>query len=103
MNMRIEDATCDDAFVSGHARLMPFLTAIGRKHLSNVLTENLTDMSCVKRLHTDGILTSAPLKGAFPIKKEAKLGELGVERISSHCVVSSMRKPVFAEDEKEKK
>ena len=83
----------DDAFVSGYARTLPFITAWGRKMLSNIITENQNIH--IIRVHTDSILCSAPLtKTPVPNKKEAGLGELGYEGYYPHCVVKNMAKPI---------
>ena len=84
---------CDNAFVSGFARLMPFLTAFARNMISDLIIENVDDVNCVKRIHTDSILSSVPLKNIFPNKKDAKLGDLGYEGYYKHCLVKNMRQP----------
>lgn len=90
--MKIETVKCDDIFISGYARLMPFITSQGRKMLSNLITNNV-DVDSVKRIHTDSILSSVPLKNTFPNKVDAKLGELGYEGYYESCIVKNMRKP----------
>ena len=89
-----ETEKTEDVFMTGFARIMPFITAHGRKMVRDVIRENNIDLDCIKRIHTDGIVTSVPFKKEYPNKKDAKLGELGYEGCSEHCVVKNMGKPV---------
>ncbi len=90
--IKYETVTFENAFVSGFARIMPFITAQGRKMLSNLITENL-DPKNVIRVHTDSILSTVPLKNKYPNKKDAQLGDFGYEGYYEHCVVKNMAKP----------
>jgi hypothetical protein len=88
-----ETEKLDDFFLSGFARIAPFLTAKGRQMMCNIIRDNC-EPEDVKRIHTDGIITSVALKGLFPNKKEAKLGELGYEGYCDNCVVKNMASPI---------
>ena len=61
--------------------------------MCNIIRDNC-EPEDVKRIHTDGIITSVALKGLFPNKKEAKLGELGYEGYCDNCVVKNMASPI---------
>ena len=44
-------------FKTKYARLAPFLTSAGRSMISKYISDNFDDISDVKRIHTDGLLT----------------------------------------------
>lgn len=88
-----ETEKTDDYFMTGFARISPFITAKGRQMMANLIRDNI-DVDCCVRIHTDGIITSKPLKNTFPNKKDAKLGELGYEGYCNHCVVKNMATPI---------
>jgi hypothetical protein len=90
MMLKVVDRT--DAFVSGFARIAPFITAQGRKMIADIIRDNV-DVDCVKRIHTDSILSSVPLNGEFKNKADALLGELGYEGYCEDCEVVNMGKP----------
>lgn len=87
-----ETEKSDDLFVSGFARIMPFITAKGRQMMANLIAENI-DVDSVVRIHTDGIITSGPLKNKVPNKKDAYLGQIGVEGYCDDCEVVNMASP----------
>jgi len=90
---RIDVIQTDNMFVSGFARIGPFITAQGRKMISNLITNNLDDLNCVKRVYTDSIVSSVPLKNKFPNKEDADIGELGYEGYTKQCNVINLRCP----------
>jgi len=61
-SVKYETVKHDNIFVSGFARISPFLTAAARSKMANLILENVDDISCIKRIHTDGIISSVPLK-----------------------------------------
>ena len=91
--VKYETNKADDMFVNGLARISPFLTAQARSTMAHILTENLDDLTSVKRIHTDGFITSCPLKKVFPNKKDTQMGELGFEGRAERVVVKNMRDP----------
>mgnify|MGYP005653402247 FL=1 len=91
--VKYETNKADDMFVNGLARISPFLTAQARSTMAHILTENLDDLTSVKRIHTDGFITSCPLKKVFPNKKDTQMGEVGFEGRAEKVVVKNMRDP----------
>ena len=89
--VRYETNKADDMFMNGLARISPFLTAQARSTMAHILIDNLDDLTCVKRIHTDGFITSCPLKKAFPNKNDTQIGELGFEGRAERVVVKNMR------------
>ena len=89
---KYETESLDDLFVSGYARVSPFLTAKARQTMSDMIRSNC-DLDSVVRVHTDGIITSTPLKNTFKNKADALLGELGYEGFCEDCTVVNMGKP----------
>jgi hypothetical protein len=90
--VRYETEKLDDMFVSGYARVSPFLTAKARQIMADMIRDNC-DVDSVLRIHTDGIITSESLKNKVPNKKDAKLGKLGYEGMCQDCEIVNMRKP----------
>ena len=89
---KYETESLDDLFVSGYARVSPFLTAKARQIMADMVRANC-DLDSVVRIHTDGIITSVPLKSSLKNKVDALLGELGYEGYCEECEVINMGKP----------
>ena len=92
--VKYETVKRDDMFVSGFGRLMPFITAQARSIMAHLILNNLEDVGSVKRIHTDGFVSSVPLKKTCPNKQDSKMGELVYEGKYEHVVIKNMRKPV---------
>lgn len=93
MKIKYETVKNDNMFVSGFARISPFLTAQARNIMAHLILDNLDDVSSVKRIHTDGFISSVPLKNTYPNKKEANMGQLGYEGKCENVIVINMRQP----------
>ena len=89
---KYETESLDDLFVSGYARISPFLTAKARQIIADMIRDNCS-LDSVVRVHTDGIITSTPLKNTFKNKTDALLGELGYEGFCGDCTVVNMGRP----------
>ena len=84
--LRIECVNTCDMFVSGYARISPFLTAMGRNQISTLIHENMGDnLNYLIRVHTDSIYSTKPLKKKYDTKGACKLGELGYEGWCEHA------------------
>jgi len=92
--VKYETVKHDNIFVSGFARISPFLTAAARSKMANLILENVDDISCIKRIHTDGIISSVPLKQTYPNKGDTTLGQLAYEGKSDSIKIVNMRKPL---------
>lgn len=66
-----------DKFKTGFARIGPFLTAYGRTMIANLAQLHVKELSQIKRIYVDCILSSEPLN--ITDKEECKLGEFGLE------------------------
>jgi hypothetical protein len=64
-------------FLSGFARIGPFITAHGRKMIGNLALEHVKDYNSIKRIYTDCILTTEQLD--ITPKEKCELGEFGLE------------------------
>jgi hypothetical protein len=64
-------------FLSGFARIGPFITAHGRSMIANLALEHVKDVNNIYRVHTDSILTSEPLN--LKDKSDCEMGDFGLE------------------------
>ena len=83
--IKYETIKSDNMFVSGFARVSPFLTAQARSIMAHLILNNVEDTTCVRRIHSDGIITSVPLKKPIPIKKIARWGSWDMKGDVSMC------------------
>jgi hypothetical protein len=67
----------NEQFKTNYARISPFITAKARTLLSEFITENIKDLSTVKRTHTDSIFTTEDISKVFP-RKDDKNAEIGM-------------------------
>ncbi|MBS0284309.1 MAG: hypothetical protein JSS15_07800 [Proteobacteria bacterium] len=65
-------------FKTNYARLAPFLTSAGRYQISNYITDNFENLNDVKRVNTDGLLSTSKPKD-LKLKKDANIGEMVYE------------------------
>ena len=93
--LRIECVNTCDMFVSGYARISPFLTAMGRSQISTLIHENMGDnLNYLIRVHTDSIYSTKPLKKKYDTKGACKLGELAYEGWCEHATYLELGRKV---------
>ena len=76
-NFVVQCEVVGDKFLTGFARIGPFLTAYGREMIANLAKTHVKDLSSIKRIYVDCILSSEPLK--ITNKEDCQLGEFGLE------------------------
>ena len=64
-------------FLSGFARIGPFITSHGRKMIGDLAIEHVSNLDSIQRIYTDCILSSERLR--LTDKDSCKLGEFGLE------------------------
>jgi hypothetical protein len=76
-NLVVQCEVVGDKFLTGFARIGPFLTAYGRDMIANLALKHVKDLTNIKRIYVDCILSSEPLN--INKKEQCGLGEFGLE------------------------
>ncbi|GAM25204.1 hypothetical protein SAMD00019534_083790 [Acytostelium subglobosum LB1] len=93
----IKSACHTDMFDTPFARIMPFIISRGRKMIGTIIKD---DIDCIKRVHTDGFVSTKPWtqktgKKSIDYPKLGKVcGDLRYEGYCPNARVKNMTKPV---------
>lgn len=75
--IKIECEETGERYLTGFARIGPFLTAHGRKMICDLAMEHVDNIDDIQRIYTDCILSSSRLR--LKDKEDCELGEFGLE------------------------
>ncbi|GAM28353.1 hypothetical protein SAMD00019534_115290 [Acytostelium subglobosum LB1] len=96
-NVMVKSINNLDTFDTPFARIMPFIISRGRKMIGTIIKD---DIDCIKRVHTDGFVSTKPWKEKrgkksldYP-KIGEECGDLKYEGYCPNAIVNNMLKPV---------